>query len=346
MKKRRRKRIFMIFAAAAIVGVGMASSVIPAFAESRIMSKGNLALEEEELNLCSADFDILFSEVDALYAEVPVLSDVSFYGTPRKTKLLSRGNLDYADGTIQIHSADFAYLADEIDILEAAYKTNIVIALNNIGTYFLEDGSITYDKDVIASSLQTAARFSFERLYEGIVKSQSVAHLEGEQIYAAIADNLSSGSAAWVNGNLIIGNGADNDAYYNRGYMDGYQEVMNGVNIEYEYHVHTGSESECGGCYQEGYHVHSGCPSHEAGTGQYIQCSFNNGDNNGGEPECPKHGREYLYPIDNGHTEYMVCGFTQEIMEIVYDCGFFDNCWRRNCGMNEDTIISAVICFK
>lgn len=336
----------MIFAAAAIVCVGMASSTIPAFAESRIMSKGNLVLEEEALNLCSTDFDTLYSEVDALYAEVPLLSDVSFYGTPRKTRLTSKGSLDYADGTIQIHSADFAYLADEIDMLEAAYKTNIVTALNNIGTYFLEDGSITYNKDAIVSSVQAAARLSFERLYEGIVKSQSVAHLEEQQIYAAIADNLSSGSAAWVNGELITGNGADNNKYYNQGYMDGYQEVMDGIDIEYQYHEHTGNESECGGCYQEGYHVHSGCPSHEEGTGQYIQCGFNNGDNDGGEPECPMHGTEYLYGVTSGDTEYTCCGYRQEITQTVYDCGFYDNCWRKNCGMTEDTIISAVICFR
>lgn len=41
-------------------------------------------------------------------------------------------------------------------------------------------------------------------------------------IGAAQAGNLSAGTAAWVNGSPIIGNGADNKAYYEYGYEEGY----------------------------------------------------------------------------------------------------------------------------
>ncbi len=38
---------------------------------------------------------------------------------------------------------------------------------------------------------------------------------------AATKENLTAGSAAYVNGNLLLGNGADNQKYYNDGYKDG-----------------------------------------------------------------------------------------------------------------------------
>ena len=88
---------------------------------------------------------------------------------------------------------------------------------------------------------------------------------DNQECGAAIADNLSRGVAAWINGELVIGNGADNDANYHKGYIDGFAEAEAGMNIEYTYHTHTGSSSEGTGCYTTPvYHKHvESCYNHE-----------------------------------------------------------------------------------
>lgn len=61
------------------------------------------------------------------------------------------------------------------------------------------------------------------------------------------ADNLSAGTAAWVNGELIKGNGADNAEYYEQGYRIGYAEAMANVgnaSVNYIRHYHD-SNSSC-----------------------------------------------------------------------------------------------------
>ena len=46
-----------------------------------------------------------------------------------------------------------------------------------------------------------------------------------EDLVAATADNLSLGTAAWVDGQYIVGNGADNNSYYATGYASGKSEA-------------------------------------------------------------------------------------------------------------------------
>lgn len=116
-------------------------------------------------------------------------------------------------------------------MLEAAYKVNTVAALNHMGTYYMEDGSVTHDKAEESLPAEYAVNLSFEEIYEGVLQSQSVEHLAvTETIVGASADNLTSGTAAWLDGELVVGNGADNDASYNRGYQDGYNA---GYNVGY-----------------------------------------------------------------------------------------------------------------
>lgn len=43
-------------------------------------------------------------------------------------------------------------------------------------------------------------------------------------VASATADNLSAGTAAWVNGSLILGTGSDNKSYYNKGSEEGYKK--------------------------------------------------------------------------------------------------------------------------
>lgn len=227
-------------------------------------------------------------------------------GGSRSANITSKGSINYENGTVFFSSQDLINLAGEIDELEKAYKIGTVDALNSIGTYFKTDGSQTYDSS--ANEADTEAEklaLSFGSIKRGIRQSQSVAALsqiqatdkEGNLLYyedeaardsanlaqvttsntgypvyymAATADNLSAGTAGWVNGVLLKGNGADNSEAYNRGQKDGYTEgyddgVIEGAaraEISYTYHSHEEAcNGECGGT------IGGGTTSVDPGTG-------------------------------------------------------------------------------
>ena len=176
---------------------------------------------------------------------MPVIANTS----SRRANIKSTGNLDFENGKVYFASSDLTYLADEIDHLEDTYKQTTVDALNEVGTYFFNDGTITHDfslNEVDTSEEKSA--LSFAKITDGIKNSQSVQSLEqiqatddeGNLLYyeteeaqankdlfsltttdtgfpayyqAANANNLSAGTAAWVDGTLIKGNGSDNAAY-------------------------------------------------------------------------------------------------------------------------------------
>lgn len=187
---------------------------------------------------------------------MPVMAENSL----RRANIKSKGSIEFEEGKVSIASSDLTYLADEIDHLESTYKITTVDALNSIGTYFKNDGSITYDNGQNeADTEEEKTILSFGSIKEGIKNSQSVESLSslqatdkggnllyyadeaaqangdlkavtttdtGYPVYykAAAAENLSAGTAAWVNGNLIKGNGSDNAAYVEQGYQSGYTD--------------------------------------------------------------------------------------------------------------------------
>lgn len=221
-------------------------------------------------------------------------------GNARRDNIKSKGIIDYANGTVVINASDLTNLADEIDALESAYKKNTLIALNSVGTYFKTDGTYTHNQEEGTITSEYAETLNFSNFFEGILQSQSVDHLAGAQaqdadgnllyyadesasesnnlimtttsanefpilIRPAGDNNLTAGTAAWVNGTLIIGNGADNQAYYEQGYRIGYADgysdhAPSGASIEYIYHYHSEScpQIEChiswyqGGNYGDG----------------------------------------------------------------------------------------------
>lgn len=177
----------------------------------------------------------------------------------RKANIQSQGNIDAQinNQRIYISSSDLRYLADEIDLLEDTYKINTVDALNSIGTFFRLDGTAVYDAGLNeADTAEEKTALTFKSLKTAIEGSQSVASLgqtqatdrngtllfykdkaasdsknlmnttmvdTGYPVYyqAATSENLSAGTAAWVNGILIKGKGTDNTAYYSQGVAAG-----------------------------------------------------------------------------------------------------------------------------
>lgn len=295
MSKKNMKKLGMAIAAIVVAAGAAVSNAIPVFAEPGKESGNSIVVNEGEIVLDMADIDALQKELDGLEAELPDMSKQPYYGTARKNRLNSKGMIDYANKTVVIDSSDFMYLADEIDVLESAYKANTVSALNVMGTFFAADGSISHEPDGISGA--EAVQLSFDTIISGILQSQSVEHLAKQGIAASIADNLSKGTAAWVNGKLLIGNGADNDAYYRQGFLDGQLSIYDKASISYVYHEHSDScyiynegHTHTVSCYDgatSGWKHHydcsddgSGCPGHpnttcgkeESDSGYILTC--------------------------------------------------------------------------
>ncbi len=220
-----KKKTMICIAAAMTAAFGITMTTMPVLADFRAMSRGNLVYEEEDVCLYASDFDSLYACADGLQKEqgIAKLPELSEECRKRREQIRSRGRIDYAGGAVILDSADFVRLADQIDGLDAAFTENTVKlagALRQIGTYFTADGLVTHKQEEADASGE-AAKLPLTRIEEGILQSQSVAFLKEQKIEPAAADNLSAGTAAWVDGRLCIGNGADNQAHYERGFEAG-----------------------------------------------------------------------------------------------------------------------------
>lgn len=169
----------------------------------------------------------------------------------RASNIRSKGIFDYDNGTVVVDASDLTYLADEIDLLEETYKKETVKALNKMSTYFMMDDSTTHDPDESNLDPESSVILPFGSIIDGILASQSIPTektytgiLPGEEnettgnVSAATEENLSLGTAAWVDGEMIIGTGGDNNTYYNQGYAEGLAENVHGE-ISYVRHSHS-----------------------------------------------------------------------------------------------------------
>lgn len=168
-------------------------------------------------------------------------------------ELKSYGKIVYQKGTdtIKIDSDDLYMLADQIDQV----KVEVTDQLEAMNTYFSTgDGivlSTSEDINVVHAKpyeedFVDPLDVNFDTLLEGIAVSQSVSqdvtaygYPAGTELYksaegilttdgsgkdtekisvaAATADDLSAGTAAWVDGHLILGTGKCNKDYYETG---------------------------------------------------------------------------------------------------------------------------------
>ena len=208
-------------------------------------------------------------------------------GSGRREYIKSKGKIDFNNGTVVVDSNDLLYLADQVDVLERTYKITAVDALNRIGTYFKNDGSVTADTETNEVDTEEEKKnLSLENIKEGILQSQSVYSLlqtqavdkDGNALfyvnqeaadngnllqsttqntglpiyYQSIkAENLTAGTAAWVNGKLVMGNGGDNASAYAQGFVDGQANAIGSMKVTYTYHYHSGDPVNGGGCYTQ-----------------------------------------------------------------------------------------------
>lgn len=168
-------------------------------------------------------------------------------------ELKSYGRIVYQKGTesMKIDSDDLYMLADQIDQV----KLDVTDQLEALNTYFStgegiglktsEDFNVVHATPTEENAVDPLD-VNFDTLLEGIAVSQSVSpdvtaygYPAGTELYktkdgllttngsangaqkisvtAATADNLSAGTAAWVDGNLVLGKGGDNKISYESG---------------------------------------------------------------------------------------------------------------------------------
>lgn len=262
------------FRLGAIVALCFVAGISVHATEQKTAGKGNV---DGFIQIFSEDTVYLENEINTLLAD----------GIGRRDSIKSKGKIDFDNGTVVLDSADLLYLAEQVDDLESTYKVNIVDALNRIGTYFRNDGSIVVDASVNEVDTEEEKKnLSFGNMKEGILQSQSVVSISGVQaadkdgntlfylnqeaagnhnllqttiqntefpvFYQPVtAENLTAGTAAWVNGKLIMGNGGDNASCYAQGFVDGQANATENLDVTYTYHYHEGDDVNGGGCYAQ-----------------------------------------------------------------------------------------------
>ena len=241
----------------------------------RTASAGSFAAHDSKVHFESADVTYLCRQInllqgeldDSVFGELPDFGTVSASMGRLRNSLNSHGVIDYESGLVTADANDLFNLADGVNGLGNNYATMIYRALGSIGTYIDLNGNVSHETQTAGNP----AYLSCEQLAEGIIQSQSVDHLVASPI---TPNNLTAGTAAWVNGRCVIGNGSDNEKSYQRGMEDGKAGNDNDMNLQYTCHEHLGNgetgwedihvfsqTDEPGGCFTQSYHEHDNCPS-------------------------------------------------------------------------------------
>ena len=173
------------------------------------------------------------------------------------SRLKSSGAIVYQEGEdkVRLDAEDLYWIADRLDLFKRASAGQ----LGEMHTYFTtkESGAALTTDQIYVTHVEPGEEakvnplaIHFDTLLEGIAASQSIpaelfeyGYPEGTALYrtkdglmtetpvsgaqevtvgSATEDNLSAGAAAWVNGELLLGNGADNQSYYQKGYNEAY----------------------------------------------------------------------------------------------------------------------------
>lgn len=332
-------------------------------------SKGSFAACGSKIRFDSTDISYLCGEVNLLQNELgnSVFDEMPFEGTVSvpadklQNRLNSHGVINYDSDKVTADAGDLLRLADSINGLGDDYATMIYRALGNIGTYFDPDGNAGHE-------IQTAGNptyLSCEQLTAGIMQSQSVEHLA---VSPVTPDNLTAGTAAWVNGQFVIGNGSDNERSYQRGLEDGRAGTDKNVDIQYTRHVHQGNgnsgwtdsqvfyqSNSPGGCFRGSGHIHDKT-SICSYTTETTRCDWRASTPPGdlSQPACPSHGsginyedwaRNYSWSNDLGGG-YTLFGCDFPTTSTTYTCGFPTNTWAIGCGKKAGQIESATVMIR
>ena len=289
----------------------------------------------------------------------------------------SYGQVNYTDGTsnVIVDAADIA----TIDEMVGNGKKNIKNAIK----------SVDVDDRLGTSSWDESTYPDFESMANMIVASQSLSETQtgtqavnnkGEALYykdqtandtkdltqtctdntgypvyyqPATAANLTAGSAAFIDGQLILGTGADNDTYFDLGYTDGMAYVTGNSKIIYTYHKHSDSDGNeqksdyrsnvLGGCFTTENIIYANTTGSCGGWIGYSHTSQIYDDENGKWVnwdfyKCTGCGK--IYAQDNIPAS-SICS---ELVNKKVDSG--KRYYTLGCGKTETAIESATIIFN
>lgn len=356
-----------VLAAVGCVIIACSLGLCVSAAAAETASKGNLNASDGKVYIDSTDVSYLRGEVnllqneldDSVFGELPFGGTISASSDKLRNRLNSHGTINYDSDKVVVCAGDLLNLADSINGLGNNYATMIYRALGNIGTYYDLNGNVVHET-------QTAGNPSYlscEQLAEGIMQSQSVGHLAVSPI---TSDNLTAGTAAWVNGQYVIGNGSDNEKSYQHGLEDGMAGEGEDVDIQYTCHEHVGN-GESGwedghvfyqsnspeGCFAAGGHTHdkTGVCSYTTKT---STCTWRASLPPGvlGQPVCGTHGngidyenwlKNYMWRNDDDPGGYAIFGCNGPVTTTTYTCDFPTNTWTISCGKKAGQIESATV---
>lgn len=241
--------------------------------------------------------------------------------------------------------------------------------LIQLGTKFRqESGGIVYDRNPeteqgeidlsqISWPVLTQAAVDSQNVPEGlpVLHPENALRIEGVEEYTdsyrtAVADNISRGKAAWADGDLLLGNGADNDKAYQAGMRDGENGSIpeslypifsvKAASIEIR-HMHVGEQAKTegvSGCYQNSKETKVEEKRCSASLKKTEATWYPNPDEpgggswHGGNYTCPNHGGSYDSPGTCRHKTTVsttvwhhdiICGLT-DVLYARLDLGGSD----------------------
>lgn len=276
----------------------------------------------------------------------------------------STGRVQYEQAVFD--SADLQDIRGYIDEKKRAAAGTLI----QLGTKFRQQADgYTYDRNPDAGQDETdIGQIDWATVIQAVTDSQTVPaglpvlnpeaamHIEGVEertdcYETAIEDNISRGMAAWADGRLLIGNGADNDKAHKKGTEDGKEGKVpenfypiyaaDGAAVEIR-HVHQGKpENKDGvsGCYQNS---HTTSQQVEKCNEQLIKTEVTwipnpdepeGGSWHGGEYTCRFHGGLYTSPGICDHSS------TKNVTVWKHDiaCGLEDSLYVKLKVRGTDT---------
>lgn len=302
------------------------------------------------------------SIADAISQGNTSLADAINQGNSTLTEMISQSNSSVSDAILSSNDG----LAASIAALESVVSEGFSRADANFEAVFQ---CVADAKNMIASALATIGSvieqdadddtLSFETLAETIEHSQDIPgeYTDGESsqsIVAANPDNLSEGCAAWVEGHLVVGNGADVRTSYNNGYAEGFavgleQGLSREANVEYIYHKHVdadGNETDATTSTTYG-----GCFTSEIMTAVTTKCPGTIYCNSweylvwipgyAATGSCNVCGAPRVVPESSGGYP----GYTAPCYQITGSGMVGTGTYQYGCGKNTETIESVIITF-
>ena len=227
-----------------------------------------------------------------------------------KGKIQVKENETDPDPAIVIDSADLVTLANATNELNTQFTDSLAAAVNNIGSVPQTDrvAAGAQFSDILSAITNSQAIDSSESVYvlpNGTVTDDSTAEGVVEtQITGATEANLSAGTAAWVDGQYIVGTGSDNNSYYSLGYADGLQYASNASVVTPIYHNHI---SSCAATCT--YTI----VNQDNGNGSWSHFIYHNNCGKGTERINDTNNASYWGT--GGSHQYYICGKTTETVE-------------------------------